>query len=140
MSDVLSHLAARARRAVGHPPRQGGSSLAEIVVATLILGLVAIGISQFFARGRTWFDQEEHKRVATLLAQEALERTTAEPYAQVAPWAEERSIASVSYAIAVAVQDDSPEAELKTVRCVVTWQALPASERTVSLATLVYDK
>ncbi|MBM3318550.1 MAG: hypothetical protein FJY75_11930 [Candidatus Eisenbacteria bacterium] len=138
MSGVLTGTTARLRRAMNGPPRpQGGIGLAEVVVATLILALVAIGVSQFFARGRHWFDQEERKRVATLLAQEALERTVARPYAQVAEWGEERAVESVPFTIAVTVQEDAPEPDLKTVRCVVAWPAPPAAERSVSLATLV---
>lgn len=139
MSDVLFRRSARERSWPGCFRRQGGSSLAEIVVATLILGLVAIGISQFFARGRFWFDQEEQKRVASLLAQEALERTVARPYPQVAAWNESRVIASVPYALVVTVETDVPESDMKTVRCAVTWQAASSAARSVSLLTMVYD-
>lgn len=119
---------------------QLGASLIEIIISTLILGIVAIGLIEFFARGRVLFDQEEHKRVATLLAQDALERTVAGTYDQVISWSENRKIASISYAIAVTVQSDVPQMNLKTVRSVVTWKAKPTVSRTVSLATMVFKQ
>lgn len=119
-------------------PRDG-SSLIEVVVATLMLSLVVIGTVEFFAKGRFWFDQEESKRVATLLAQEAMERTATAPYEQVLPLEETHPIAGVDYALEVTVDEDSPESSVKTVRAVVSWQAVAGGERTVSLATLVYD-
>ena len=114
-------------------------TLIEIMVATLILGFVAIGMAEFFARGRTGFDHEEHKRVGILLAQEALERTVALPYAQVGPWSESHTISSTQYLIAVTTQTDVPQPDLKTVRCVVTWNESPTATRTASLVTFVYD-
>jgi hypothetical protein len=133
--------AARDNRPTGRDARPAirGAGLLEVVVATMILGMVALGFGQFLARGRYWFDQEERKRVATLLAQEALERTIARPYAQIGPWTEHRVIASIPYAIDVTIQVNVPETEMQTVRSVVTWPATPATQRSVSLATLVYD-
>ena len=61
-------------------PGQRGMTLIEIMVATLILSIVTIGMVEFFAHGRMGLEQEERKRAATLLAQEALERTVAQPY------------------------------------------------------------
>lgn len=118
---------------------QSGSSLLEIVISTLIIGLLAIGIVEFFAKGRVWFDQEERKRVATLLAQESLERTISRPYASISNWTETRRIGATPYSIAVSVQNDAPEMHLTTVRSSVSWQANPTAQRSVSLATLVYD-
>jgi Tfp pilus assembly protein PilV len=119
---------------------QSGSSLIEIIIATLILGFVVIGLTQFFARGRYWFDQEERKRVATLLAQEACERTVALGYPQIANWNETRKVSYLPYSIAVTVQTDTPEPEIKTIRSTVTWQAKPTVTRSVSLATMVFQK
>lgn len=131
-----------------HPPRakdaaeacgQRGVSLIEIMVATVILSFVAIGTAEFFVRGRTGFDQEERKRVGVQLAQEALERTVALPYPQIDAWIEARTVGTVDYTIAVTAQTNVPEPDIKTVRCTVTWNATPTSERTTSLVTLVYD-
>lgn len=121
------------------PSGQRGASLIEIMVATLILSFVAIGTAEFFVRGRTGFDQEEHKRVGVLLAQEALERTVAQPYPQIVSWVEQRTIASVDYAIAVTAETDVPDPDMMTVRSTVTWDATPTATRTASLVTLVYD-
>jgi hypothetical protein len=110
------------------------------MIATLIMGFVAVGLVQFFAKGRLWFDQEEHKRVATLLAQEATERTVAKTYSQIAAWTETRRVGPVSYSMAVAVQGDTPDANVKTVRSTVTWQATRTAQRSVSLATMVFNK
>lgn len=129
----------RSAPATRRKPAQAGASLIEVTIATLILGLLAVGLVEFFAKGMVWFDQEEHKRVATLLAQEAMERTVAKPYAQVAAWSETRKISFVRYAVAVSVQSNSPQPDMKTVRSVVTWRAAPSAQRTVSLATLVFD-
>ncbi len=118
---------------------QSGASLIEIVVATLILSFVAIGMAEFFARGRAGIDQEEHLRVGILLAQEALERTVEQPYPQIVPWGEQRTIGSVVYVIAVTTQTDVPETDIKTVRCDVTWNATQTATRAASLATYVYD-
>mgnify|MGYP001034759507 FL=1 len=105
----------------------------------MIIGLLAIGIVEFFAKGRVWFDQEERKRVATLLAQESIERTISKPYATITAWTENRRVGPASYAIAVTVLNDTPETNLKTVRSSVSWRATPTATRTVSLATLVFD-
>jgi hypothetical protein len=40
----------------------------------------------------------------------------------------------------VTVQSNTPETELLTVRSAVTWPASPTVQRSVSLATLVYDQ
>jgi hypothetical protein len=127
------------RSAAVRPGGTTGSSLLEIIVATLILGLVAINMVTFFAKGRVWFDQEEHKRVATLLAQESLERTVARTYAQIADWSESRRVASIPYTIAVAVIANSPETDIKTVTAVVTWPATSSSTRSVAAATYVFN-
>jgi Tfp pilus assembly protein PilV len=117
-----------------------GASLVELIIATLILGIVSVALVQFFARGRVWFDQEERKRVATLLAQEACERTVSQPYANIAAWNETRRVSMRSYGIAVTVQNDTPETDVKTVRSTVTWQATPSAQRSVALATMVFRK
>lgn len=134
--------AARVRASTGRDlrPAVRGVGLLEIIIATLIIGVISLGFGQFLARGRFWFDQEERKRVATLLAQEAIERTVVQAYAQIGPWTEHRTIASIPYLITVTVQSDVPEAEMLTVRSAVTWPVTPTVQRRVSLATLVYDQ
>jgi len=114
-------------------------TLIEIMIATLILGIVAIGMVEFFARGHMGFDQEERKRVGTLLVQEALERTVAQPYAQIGPWGEQRTIASVDYAISVTTQTDVPDQDMKSILCTVTWDMTATDTRNASLVTFVYD-
>jgi Tfp pilus assembly protein PilV len=109
------------------------------MVATLILAIVALGMVEFFAKGRMGFNREEHKRTATLLAQEALERTVALPYDQIDPWGEQRTIGSVSYRITVTTQPDAPDPDIKTVLCAVTWQATPTVRGNALLATYVFD-
>jgi Tfp pilus assembly protein PilV len=118
---------------------QSGASLIEIIIATLIVAILAIGLVEFFAKGRVGFDREERKRVATLLCQESMERTIAKGYAAIANWTETRRVSSVSYSVVVTVQSNTPEANIKTVRSTVTWQATPTATRAVSLATLVYN-
>jgi hypothetical protein len=110
-----------------------------VVVATLLLGLVALGLVEFFAKGRFWFDQEESKRVATLLAQEAMERTVAQEYPAIQSWGEERTISRRPYTVRVGVVEDSPEPQIKTVQATVEWAAAAGARRTVSLATMVYE-
>jgi len=107
------------------------------MIATLILGIVAIGMVEFFTSGRMGFDQEERKRVGTLLAQEALERTVALPYDQIIPWTEQRTVGSVVYEIAVTTQSDVPESDMKTILGIVTWNMTPTVTRTASLATFI---
>jgi len=114
-------------------------TLVEILIATLILGIVAIGMVEFFARGRAGFDHEERKRVGTLLVQEALERTVARPYLQVVDWGEQRTISSVDYAISVTTQTDVPEQDMKTVLCTVAWDISPTEQRAAQLTTFVFD-
>ncbi len=109
------------------------------MIATVILGIVAIGMVEFFAKGRMGFQQEERKRVGTQLVQEALERTVSQPYAQVVDWGERRTIASVDYAISVTTQTDVPELDMKTILCTVAWDISPSNARTASLVTFVYD-
>ncbi len=122
----------------GTDSRERGAGLIEVVIATLILTLVSLALVEFFAKGRIWFDQEERKRVATALAQEALERTTAAPYAEIASWQELRRISSLPYTINVTVRTDVPEVGLKTIQAVVSWPATPTAARNVSLATMAY--
>jgi len=119
---------------------QSGAGIVEIVIATLILSIAAIGVGDFFASGRAAFDQEERKRVGTLLAQEALERTVAQAYADIGPWTEFRTIASVDFTITVSTQTNVPEQDIKTIHCDVTWNVNPTDTRTASLETFVYDK
>jgi hypothetical protein len=140
MSEAASHVAARLRS----PARRGrsrcrGAGLIEVVVATLILGLFSIETVEFFARARYWFDQEERKRVATLLAQESLERNGV-PFVNVLPRTEMHIIASIQYRVAVTVQANTPDLGVNTVHCIVSWWAKPSIERTVSLATIVFDR
>ncbi len=127
----------RSRRTPGFSGEAGGG-LIEIVVATLILSFVAIGMAEFFARGRIGFDREERKRVATLLAQEALERTVSRTYDQMDPWSETRTVDSVDYTISVTTQANAPELDLKTIRCDVSWNATATATRTASLETIVF--
>lgn len=115
-----------------------GVTLLEVVIASFLVAVVTLGMAEFFARGRGAFDQEERKRVATLLAQEALESAVATPYDLIAGSASGRTIANVSYTIAVTVQNNAPEPNMKTVRSAVTWQARPGVTRSVSLLTMVY--
>jgi hypothetical protein len=122
----------------GRRSRCRGASLLEVIVATLILGIFSIETVEFFARARYWFDQEERKRVATFLAQEALEKSGV-PFANLIPRIEVRSIASVQYSIAVMVQGNTPDIRINTIRCTVTWIARPGVPRSVSLASLAYD-
>jgi Tfp pilus assembly protein PilV len=141
----------RARSPAASPSRQArrvprrrfsdpaGASLLEIIVATLLMSIAVLGLIAFFAQGRVWFDHEEHKRVATLLAQEAMEKTVARPYAAVAPWTQQRVVANIRYAVNVTTLSNSPEPNVKTVRSTVTWRATPTAQRTVSLSTIVYD-
>lgn len=118
---------------------QRGTSLIEIVVATLILSIIAIGMVEFFARGHAGFDQEERKRVGTLLAQEALERTVALSYDQIDDWTEDRTIGTVDYTITVTAVDDAPESDMKTVACTVTWNSAARATRQAALTTFVYN-
>jgi Tfp pilus assembly protein PilV len=130
------------RLCVPHTARlhaQRGAGVLEIMIAALIVAFVAIGMVEFFAKGRIWFDQEEHKRVATLLAQEALERTVAQSYGSINDWNEVRSVDNHDYDIQVTVTANSPATDLKTIRSVVTWDATDTAERTVSLTTIVYN-
>lgn len=118
---------------------QQGASLIEIIIATLILGLVSIGMVEFFARGGLGFDREERKRVAVLLAQEALERTLARPYPAIATWSENRTVGGVNYAITVTSTEDMPEDEIKTLDATVVWNVTAAATRNATLTTFVYD-
>lgn len=126
-------------RAAGKPAERG-SSLLEVMIAVLIVSIVSVAMSVFFARGRFMFDQEEHKRVGTLIAQQALERAKGMNYADVAAWSDTLIVANITYDLAVSVQTGAPAADMKTVRAVTTWQVRPTVERSVSLATLLYDK
>ena len=134
-------LAGMVRPTLGAARHTAGAGLLEIVVATLIFSIVAIGLVEFFAKGRVWFDQEEHKRVATLLAQDALERTVSSSYADIADWNETRTVDHVQYRVSVTVEVNPPSmADMKRIWSVVTWRAKPtAADRTVSLASAVFN-
>jgi len=117
--------------------QQAGTSILEVIIATLILGLAAVGFVEFFAYGRVLFDNEEHKRVATLLAQDAVERTVHTGYDQIADWNTNRTIASIPYTVSVTVEAETPEANMKTVHSVVTWPISATGRRSISVATIV---
>jgi Tfp pilus assembly protein PilV len=126
---------------LNHPRlHQRGTSLVEVIVSTLILSIVAISLVEFFAMGRVWFDQEERKRVATLLAQEAEERAVQCDYAVLQDWSEIRTVAATQYSTSVTVTPDAPDPNMKTIRVAVTWHATRTAERSVSLATFVYNQ
>lgn len=118
---------------------QRGASLIEIMVATLIISFVALGMVEFFADGHIGFNREENKRVAVLLAQEALERTVAQTYDEIGPWEEQRTVSNIGFTITVATQTDAPEQNMKAVICSVTWEAMPTVNRTATLETYVFD-
>ncbi len=120
-------------------PGQRGMTLIEIMVATLILSIVTIGMVEFFAHGRMGLEQEERKRAATLLAQEALERTVAQPYELIDPWTEQRLVGSTTYTVTVAIQQNAPEMDMKAIACAVTWDIDATNERTALLTTFVYE-
>jgi Tfp pilus assembly protein PilV len=125
------------RRLVSISRHCAGSSLIEVMIAVMILAMVALGTAEFFAKGRFWFDQEERKRVATFLGQQAIERTISMGYPQIVNWHESRKVGPVRYAVDVTVQPDTPAPDLKTVRSVVSWPIAPNVSRRVTLATLV---
>ena len=125
---------------VARKPGERGSSLLEVMIAVLILSIVSVAMSVFFARGRFMFDQEERKRVGTLIAQQALEQAKGMNYADVGAWSDTLTVANITYDLAVTVQAGAPAADMKTVRAVTTWQVRPTVDRSVSLATLIYDK
>lgn len=127
------------RRASERPSDQRGATLIEIVVATLILSIVAIGMAEFFANGHAGFHQEERKRVGTLLAQEALERTLAQSYGAITSWSETRNVGATTYSVRVISTQDAPELDMKTIRCDVTWNVTSRATRTSTLTTFVYD-
>jgi type II secretory pathway pseudopilin PulG len=119
--------------------RQRGSTLLEAMIGALIVAIISIQMIAFFARGRQWFDQEEHKRVATLIAQEALEQAASADYVDVVPWTKHRTVAGIRYETTVTVLNNVPETDMKTVRVVVSWPATATSDRTVSISTSIYD-
>jgi len=116
-----------------------GSSLLEVMIAAFLVGVVSLMMVEFFARGRYSIDQEERKRAATLLAQDALEKATATQYALIDDWNEQRTVANVQYTIAVTVQDDNPDPGTKSVQSSVTWLAAGGTPRNVTLNTFVYN-
>ena len=103
------------------------------------MAIIAIQMVAFFARGRHWFDQEERKRVATLIAQEALEQVSSADYVTVTSWTKFRTVSGVPYETSVIVQDNVPETNMKTVKVVVSWPASPTDDRTLSISTSIYD-
>lgn len=116
-----------------------GATLIELIIAAFLVGVVSIGMVEFFARGRAAFDQEESKREATLLGQQALERAVATDYAALSSWNETRTVAATDFAIAVTVQNNVPEAEMKRVQVAVTWDAVPGVSRSITLSTMVFN-
>jgi Tfp pilus assembly protein PilV len=140
MDRIRRHRAHARQVATGGGRDSSGASLLEVVISTFILAIVILGLVEFFARGRVWFDHEERKRAATLLAQEAMERAVALPYSEIQPVTDQRTIASVQYAINLSVDIDAPEAGMKTLRSEVVWQATPTAQRAVDLVTFVREE
>ncbi len=118
---------------------RSGSSLVEIIIASFLVGVVSLGMVEFFAKGRGAFDQEERKRVATLLGQDALEKARGTEYALIANSNQTRTIANISYTVQTTVQTDVPEADIKTISTTVTWQARPSVDRSISISTMVFN-
>lgn len=118
---------------------QSGAGLVEVMVASLIVTLVAVGLIGFFAQGRVWIDHEERKRTATLLAQEALEHTMTVDYDAISPWSSTRDIDSVAYSVIVTVAEDTPETSVKTISSTASWQATQSARRSVTLVTMKFD-
>jgi len=129
----------RAPRRVRPRTFESGSSILEVMIAAFLVGVVSLMLVEFFARGRYSIDQEERKRTATLLAQDALEQATATNYALIDNWNEQRTVANVQYAIAVTVDEDAPDPGMKSVQSSVTWQAAGGTPRNVTLNTIVYN-
>ena len=119
--------------------REAGSSLIEIVIAALIMGIVVVGMVSYLSRGRDRLVQEEHKREATQLAQEAMERTVARSYAAIANWTETRHVSGATYTLAVTVQADTPDAGMKTIQALVSWPVSAGATRSVNVSTMVYN-
>ncbi|HPF35376.1 MAG TPA: prepilin-type N-terminal cleavage/methylation domain-containing protein [Candidatus Krumholzibacteria bacterium] len=136
---ALAGAAVRRLRSRASRTDQRGASLVEIIIATFILGLVAVGMVEFFARGNVGFDQEERKRVAVLLAQEALERTVALDYADMDSWSATRTVDGTAFGVVLTVTEDSPELDMKTLDCVVSWGVAGGATRQTQVATLVFE-
>lgn len=72
------------RRSIFRPSRQGGQSLAEVMVAVVILSFVVFGAAAFMQASSTMVDKAMLLRTATQVAQDRLERTKATAYASLA--------------------------------------------------------
>ncbi|MFN0149507.1 MAG: hypothetical protein ACKVU1_02215 [bacterium] len=129
----------RATHRAKAPSRAAGSSLIEVMIASFLVGVVSLMMVEFFARGRYSIDQEERKRAATLLAQDALEKATATEYAMIGDTNEQRTVANVQYTIDVTVEDDEPGLGMKSLESSVTWQGAEGTARNVTLNTIVYN-
>ena len=68
-----------------------------------------------------------------------MEKTVTRGYPSIANWSQWRGVANVRYSVAVTVQQDVPESDMKTITSIATWQATPVAQRSVTLMTMIYD-
>ena len=127
------------RRRLGRELPQSGSSLVEVIVATLILSIVSLGSVEVFANGHLWAGRSGDNQAATLLAQEAMEKTVAVPYAQISAWSDARVIGRTSFSIVVTVQSDVPETGVKTIQSTVSWQVMTGVNNSVTFSSMRHN-
>lgn len=117
---------------------RNGTSLAEVMVAVLIMVIVIIGSSILFVAGRSQISMQERNRVATELAAQKLEELKAGSYSDIVEGDTEETVAmeDLSYDRQVQTVDLGMH---KQVTATVNWQHA-GTTRTVSLVTLIGPK
>jgi Tfp pilus assembly protein PilV len=116
--------------------REAGAGLVEAVVSALVLSVVSLGLVEVLGVGDLWSLQGRNRQTATLLADEALERVSSLPYAQIGDTTYTRRVGALSYCLDVIVREDLPDADVKSIEASVRWQTASSPQGCVTLGTL----
>jgi prepilin-type N-terminal cleavage/methylation domain-containing protein len=130
------------------PPKRSeeGFTLLEVMVAASLLLVVFYGVTQFYVRGRTQLDFEEHRRKASAVAQARLDGIRRDRrYDQLAALNNTGTdttyvLENKNYAVHHQVVVGTPEPQATTVTVTVTWTARVAGanvNRTLVASTIL---
>ena len=115
-----------------------GTSLVEVIVATLILAIVILGGSFFYVASTNQINLQEQHRAASRLAGQKLEELKAGSYSDIATSETKESLTleNSTYSRSVVTEDHGL---YKKVVVTVNWGPVDM-ERNVSLVTLIAPK
>jgi prepilin-type N-terminal cleavage/methylation domain-containing protein len=124
---------ARRRRRRG---RRAGFTLVEALVGVSLFGIVALGATALFISLMSVSSLNAHHAAATELAQAELEDLRSLAYDDISARESTATVGGIEYAIATAVQDATPAANMKTIDVTVSWVDQGGGSREFSVGTV----